>query len=274
MRSFLSTMALGFALAGTTLAADDGKWVSVKGQIIWNEANGPAPKQQPIKATKDEEVAAKDKEFLTEDWIINGKSGGIKNVMIWLAPEPTDTQLADLKSKKLKEFPSFKAADIHPTLAKPEKPQVEIDQPCCRFIPNVLLAREGQTMLIKNSAPIQHNAKWDSSKNGEFNPLIPAGGAFKVPAPLVAERSNISISCSIHPWMKATIRVFDHPYFALTDADGNFEIKNAPVMSGKLRLFISVPAAGFHGGAEGRFGKTIEVKPGTVDLGTVKFDGK
>src|SRR5262249_41385609 len=38
----------------------------------------------------------------------------------------------------------------------------------------------------------------------------------------------VSVSCTIHGWMKGYIRVFDHPYFAVTDKDGNFEIKDAP----------------------------------------------
>ena len=196
-------------------------------------------------------------------------------MVVWLAPEPTAEQMKALEDRKLKVFPSFKAADIHPSLAKPAKPGVEIDQPCCRFIPHVVLARAGQTMLIKNSAPIPHNAKWTSRENGELNPLIPAGGEFKIPDPLVAERFPISISCSIHGWMNAWVRVFDHPYFALTDDDGNFEIKNAPVLKGKLRLFIWQETGGIQGGTPGRFGQTIDVKPGTVDLKEIKYnDGK
>jgi len=249
---FLCAIALltGFAL--TSQAAD---YVTVKGQIVWDESK-PIPKLTPLKVTKDEEVAAKDKEYYkdgtltNEELVINPKNKGIKNVFVWLAPEPTAAQLADLKSKKLKEFPSFTAADIHPDLAKPAKDTVEIDQPCCRFIPHVLGVREGQKLVIKNSAPIAHNAKYvGGDKNGEGNPIIPSSGAYTLPNALGAEKAPIDISCSIHPWMKAWVRVFDHPYFAVTDADGNFEIKNAPVKDGKLRLFVWQEANGFSSGA-------------------------
>lgn len=273
MRQLLAAAVVGCLSVGSARAADDEKWVTVKGQIVWDAAKGPAPKRTPIMATKDQAVAAKDKDFNTEDYIIDAKTGGIKNVIVWLAPEPTAAELAKFKNKVLKEFPSFKAGDIHPNLAKPDKKTVEIDQPCCRFIPHVLLTREGQEMVIKNSASVQHNAKWDSAKNGEFNPLIPAGGAFNLPAALVAEKGPITLSCSIHPWMKAWVRVFDHPYYALTDDKGNFEIKNAPKLAGKLRLFIWQETGAFHNGAEGRFGQTLEVKPGTLDLGQLKYNG-
>lgn len=263
--ALVSTLSASFAQA-----ADD--WVTVKGQIVWDANKGPVPKRAKIEATKDQEVAAKDKEFLTEDWVVNAKTNGIKNVVVWLAPEPTAKQLADLKSKKLKVFPSFDKGDISPAVAKPAKDVVEIDQPCCRFIPHVVAAQEGQKLLIKNSAPIPHNAKYVGNENGEGNPLIPAGGQFQLKEPLVKEKYPIELSCSIHPWMKAYIRVFDHPYFAVTDADGNFEIKNAPVLKGQLRLFVW-HESGFSGGSSGALGTTIEVKSGEKALGAIKFDG-
>jgi hypothetical protein len=256
-------------------AANGDKWVTIKGKIIWDAAKGAAPVRKDIMATKDEEVAAKDKDFKTEDWVVNKENGGIQNVVIWIAPEPTGADLAALNKaiadKKSFKFPTFPAADLHPAVAKPPKDQVVIDQPCCRFIPHVLVAREGQEMLIKNSASVPHNAKWTSRDNGEINPLIPGGGEYKLEKPLVAERFPIEVACNIHPWMKAWVRVFDHPYFALTDKDGNFEIKNAPVMGGKLRMFIW-QENGMHGGNDGRFGQTLEVKPGSMDLKEIKFN--
>jgi hypothetical protein len=61
---------------------------------------------------------------------------------------------------------------------------------------------------------------------------------------------------------------------ALTDVDGKFEIKNLPVLGGQLRFFAFHEEAGQHGGPDGRYGKTIEVKPGTAELGEIKLDFK
>ena len=41
----------------------------------------------------------------------------------------------------------------------------------------------------------------------------------------------VSVSCSIHPWMKARVFCFAHPYFAITDENGNFEIKRRRLAS-------------------------------------------
>src|SRR6478752_5600703 len=253
------------------LAADEDKWVTVKGKIVWDTAKGPAPKRSPIKADKDEEVAGKDPDFNTEDWIVNPKNGGIKNVVVWLAPEPAPSVLADLESRRLKTFPSFDKKDIHPALAKPAKPAVEIDQPCCRFIPHVVLAREGQGMVIKNIAPVAHSAYWVSVKNGEFNPNIPSKDQYVIKA-LVAETRPINLTCSMHKWMKAQVWVFSHPYYALTDADGNFEIKDAPVLGGKLRLFAYHEPIGYHQGPKGALGTPITVKGGKKELDPIKLE--
>jgi len=257
--------ALSLLVAFPAAAAHaQGQWTTVKGRVVWDTSKGAAPARAPIQATKDQEVCAKDPEFKTEEWVVSPK-GGVKNVVVWLAPEPP------AGGGKAKDLPTFEAKDINPALAKAAKPNVEIDQPCCRFIPHVLAAQEGQTMVIKNSAPVPHNAKWTSRNNGEINPLLPSGGQFKVQPPLVAERFPINVECSIHPWMKAYVWVFKHPYFAVTDDDGNFEIKNAPVMGGKLRLVM------WHeGGVAGdwRMGESITVKPGATDLKDIKLKSK
>ena len=38
----------------------------------------------------------------------------------------------------------------------------------------------------------------------------------------------MSVVCNIHPWMKAYFFVLDHPYFAVTDEKGRFEIQGLP----------------------------------------------
>ena len=113
--------------------------------------------------------------------------------------------------------------------------------------------------------------KWTSRENGDFNRLVAPDGPRVVP-PSKAEKFPIEITCSIHPWMRAFVRVFDHPYYAITDHNGNFEIKNAPVLKGKLRIFIWQETGGINHGAAGRFGETIEVKGGVKDLKEIKFD--
>jgi hypothetical protein len=68
--------------------------------------------------------------------------------------------------------------------------------------------------------------------------------------------------------MKAWVRVFDHPYFAITDGDGKFEIKNAP--AGDFRLVIWHEGVGWVKG--GKTGTPITIKAGgDTDLGKVEM---
>lgn len=250
----LIALALGFG-ATTVLGADDAKWATIKGRIVWE---GAVPSQEKVN-TKGVENACKvgKNDVLEEDHVINPKNKGLKDVFVWIRPDGA------------KGATAFPANLIHPTLAKPDKPEVEIDQPCCRFIPHVLAARAGQKMVIKNSAPFAHNANGSAGPgNGGFNPLIPAGGKFEFARPLEFEPSEIVLSCNLHNWMRARVRVFDHPYFAVTDEDGKFEIKLAPM--GQFNLFVSHPATGWLDGKAGRSGKPLNIK-GELDLGDLKM---
>ncbi len=229
--------------------AQGGAWADLKGSVTWA---GDPKAQAKIEPKVDVEVCAMDKAPLEEDYIINPVNKGLKNVFVWLRP---------VGAAKGAAFPPVL---IHPALLKPANPNVEIDQPCCRFIPHVLAAREGQNMIIKNSAIIAHNAKWTSKANGDFNVLIPAKGQYKLEKPLAAEGSEIFLQCSIHSWMKAHVRVFDHPYFAITDSDGKWEIKDAPV--GKFSIFVHHPATGWLDGANGRNGQVINIPAGGANL--------
>jgi hypothetical protein len=237
--------------------AQEGKWANLKGQIVF-KGTDPGRKELPFADNPDKKACLMDKDTRDEDWIINPTNKGIKNVFVWIRPAG---------AAKDDPFPKDK---IHPNLKMPAKAQEVIDQPCCRFIPHTLAAREGQTLLIKNSAEVAHNSKWESSNNGAYNPILPSKGQFQIPKPLVAESGVITLQCSIHPWMKAHVRIFDHPYYAITDADGKFEIKNAPV--GKFAVFYWHPTNGWLGARAGNKGYETDIKPGDVDLGKKEME--
>lgn len=246
-------------LAGLGQAAD---WTDIKGQILF-PAKDKLPEMKVIQPTANAKECNANGAFKEESWVVNPKNRGVKGVVVYL-------QHKDFDRKNEKEKPAVKASDIHPDLKDPPKKAAEIDQPCCSFVPHVLAVRAGQDLVIKNSAPIPHNAKWESRNNGAVNPLIPSGGNHTVNA-LKPEYFPIELKCSIHGWMNAWVRVFDHPYFAVTDDDGNFTIKNAPVNPDyKLVIWHE---SGWSGGAEGRTGVALNlVKGGVNNVGGVEFN--
>jgi hypothetical protein len=124
-------------------------------------------------------------------------------------------------------------------------------------VDRVTCVRVGDTLVVKNSAAIPHNFFWSSANNGDHNANIPAMGQWKLPQAIAAEPAPVQYKCTIHPWMSGYVRVFDHPYHAVTDDDGKFEIRNAP--AGKFRI-VYWHETGLRGGPKGRFGEAIVIK--------------
>lgn len=106
-----------------------------------------------------------------------------------------------------------------------------VDQKGCEYIPYVAAAQTGQKIVVKNSDPMMHNVHPTpvntAGGNKEDNKAQFAGGAdltFTFPA----TENFLRFKCDVHPWMFSYITVVDHPYFAVTDKDGNFTIKDVP----------------------------------------------
>ena len=97
--------------------------------------------------------------------------------------------------------------------------------------------------MVKNSGTVPHNTKIDSpGDNPSVNPLLPPGSALVV-SRLEGGDGALAVGCSIHGWMNGYIRVFNHPYFAVTDEDGKFKIENAP--AGKYHIVAWQESIGY-----------------------------
>lgn len=113
--------------------------------------------------------------------------------------------------------------------AQPTKPPAEVvlDQKGCVFIPSIIAAQSGATLVIKNSDPLTHNVRAIRPSGDLFNVAMPLEG-MKMTRKLPDEAGVTKLHCDIHPWMNAVARTFDHPFFAQTDAQGRFRIEGLP----------------------------------------------
>ncbi len=226
------------------------QWATIKGQVVL--ADAPAAKE--VNVTADKEHCLSKGALKSDELIVNAKNKGVKNVWVYLKPADGDT---------------FAADQINPALAKPKSKEHVVDQPCCAFVPRIVAARAGDTLTVKNSSPVPHNIKF-ASDNMEFNQTLAAGGTYTAEKTLEFQKNPATFACNVHPWMGGRVVIFDHPYFALTDDDGKFEIKDAPV--GKFRIFYR-HELGYHKGRDGAkgfpidiAGPTTEQKPLTLEL--------
>ena len=104
---------------------------------------------------------------------------------------------------------------------------VTLDQQGCQYRPHVFGIQAGQPLKILNSDGTLHNIHAMPQKNAEFNIGQPFKGmetVKKFDSPEVAVR----FKCDVHKWMGAYSGVFNHPFYAVTNDQGTFEIKNLP----------------------------------------------
>ena len=115
------------------------------------------------------------------------------------------------------------------------KDHVVIDQRKMAFIPHVVTVQQGTTVDFLNSDPVGHNVYWPSiSGNKKLSHNLgtwPKGD--KKPFQF-NDLGSVPLLCNVHPEMSGYVVVVPTPYFAVTDKDGNFEIKNIP--AGKYTL--------------------------------------
>lgn len=118
---------------------------------------------------------------------------------------------------------------------------VELDQKGCLYEPTVVAVQTNQPLIIKNSDTTMHNVHGLPKSNPEFNFGQATSGASNERKFAKAE-TGIKVKCDVHGWMAANVSVFDHPFFAVTDDKGAFEIKGIP--EGKYELEAYHPALG------------------------------
>ena len=109
---------------------------------------------------------------------------------------------------------------------RPKEPVV-IDQKGCLYHPHILGAQTGQEIEFRNSDPTLHNVHTLPQNSGAVNFGMSRQGTsrkIRIAKPEVM----VAVKCDVHPWMRASVGVLDHPYFAQTGDDGAFELKSVP----------------------------------------------
>ena len=195
--------------AATASTVEPVGWGTLKGKFA---LNGAAPPRPPLNADKDMQVCAPGGNQPLSETVVIGPGNGIKNVLIYLSTAiPLDN-------------PKWE----HESYASTKSGEVLFDQKNCVFMTHVAAMRATQTMKVLNSDPVGHNTNLDSKRGAAAaNMLVAANGSMAY-VPIKASPAPFSVSCSIHPWMKAWLMVCDSPYFAVTNEDGVFEIPNLP----------------------------------------------
>ncbi len=105
---------------------------------------------------------------------------------------------------------------------------VTMDQKKMQFIPHVLAVVAGSTVKFLNSDPTPHNVF--SPDNEKYNlGTWPQGQSKEYTYSKCTKFPCVYTQlCRVHPEMEGFVVVLQNPYFAVSDREGKFEIKDVP----------------------------------------------
>ena len=117
----------------------------------------------------------------------------------------------------------------------PPKDHIVVDQRKMTFIPHVVAVQQGATVEFLNSDAVGHNVYWPSiSGNKKLSHNLGTWPKGEKKPFQFNDLGTVALLCNVHPEMSGYVVVVPTPFFAVTDKDGNFEIKNIP--AGKYTL--------------------------------------
>lgn len=109
-----------------------------------------------------------------------------------------------------------------------------MDQRGKQFSPRVLAVRTGTEVSFPNSDDIRHHVySFSPAKRFELRLYKDTPSA-----PVLFDQPGVVVlGCNIHDWMVGYIYVTDHPWFAVSDAQGRLTIDGLPAGSYQVNLW-------------------------------------
>lgn len=163
---------------------------------------GTAPQQEAIKMDADPICKMQHSADVYAEKLVVNSNGTLKNVLVYV-----------------KEGLGDKKYDV------PAEPAV-LDQKGCQYLPHVFGIRAGQTLKIVNDDDTLHNVHGKTRAASLFNLAMPFKGLELEQK--IEQADMVKFQCEVHPWMSAYAGVFNHPFFAVSNDQGTFEIKDLP----------------------------------------------
>jgi len=159
---------------------------------------GKAPEMKPV-TTPDPFCA---RQPVKEEDVLVGAGNGLRNVVVRVVKGATGT------------YEAPKTAAV-------------VDQSGCMYRPRVQVVMAGQPVQIQNSDQTLHNVHTYKGPSTMFNQAqIP--GMAPISKTFADGGQVVKFKCDVHPWMTGYVAIATNPFFAVSDADGNFKIEKLP----------------------------------------------
>ncbi|MDR4478166.1 MAG: hypothetical protein R3B37_00245 [Nitrospira sp.] len=178
---------------------------TIKGQVIWK---GDIPKIPPLKVFADIDTCGT--QVPSPVLQIDPATNGIHEVLIYLE-----------RVEKGKAAEAAYPLRMGKSAAHPAGRACQFEQQVSPFV------RTSEIAFI-NYEPILHNPHLFNDKHSLFNIAMPTADR-EIETKLIRARGiGLRVQCDVHVHMNAWAAAFDHPYFAVTDEQGRFEIGGIP----------------------------------------------
>lgn len=211
--------------SGTYRVVDVANGGTVIGRVTI-DGDVPAPPAPPLTAD------SADCDVTPGDPSIVNRGGALENVVVWLS-------------------------DVRAGVALPAEKRYAVTQSGCLFDPRVQAIALGGTVNVRSVDPLRHtNVLLRAGTSDTLAVVRQYDAGSVVPDEHVGKRAGlVELTCEQHPWTRGWIAVFDHPYFAVTGADGSFRIADVPPGRHTLMIWherggapqsqtVDVPASG------------------------------
>jgi len=172
---------------------------TITGTVKWS---GPMPHIPTLAISKDAQICDPEgKKTRDLERLIIGPQGGVANTVVFLK------DIARGKSMDLPEQRRF------------------LDQKRCRYEPHILLVPKKATLQMKSSDAVLHTVHMDGASTHNL--------PFPFPNQLISRDMStpglVNLKCNGgHMWMNAEMLVVSHPYYAVTDESGKFQLSDVP----------------------------------------------
>lgn len=157
-----------------------------------------------------------------------------------VSSDPACRPYAGEAAKQVLRVKDHRVADVFVYLAHAERPKGPPPRPArivarhCHLEPRVVGVQVGQKLTVENQDGTLYSVRVRGG-GGEVVRRLPKAGAtmsHRFSAPQVMAR----VSCDVHAWLAAHVGVLEHPYFAVSDAQGRFQIDTRGLADGEYEL--------------------------------------
>jgi hypothetical protein len=172
---------------------------TITGTVKWS---GPLPRSLSFPINKDAQICDPESHKTRDlERLIVGPQNGVANTVVFLK---------NVYSGKPFNFPESRRF---------------LDQKNCRYEPHVLLVAQDAALRMNSSDPVLHTIHMDGAAT--YN--LPFPFTNQTVSRSMKSPGLVNVKCNGgHVWMNAEIFVAPHPYYAVTDESGKFELTDVP----------------------------------------------